>query len=88
MKNLFKNAKFDYEYYGSRYSKFDKTYIDKVKNYVDGNLSIFLDAILKTHGHSMNKGGNIFLNKISVDYILDEIRFFKKNKRWKDVNDK
>lgn len=91
MKNLFYNAEFSHEKDGNGpYAEFDKQYIVDVKNYSkvknhDGKLSIFLESCLESYGKSINRDGKMYLNKFTVEFIMGQIRHFKKKGRWEIV---
>lgn len=91
MKNLFYNAEFTHKKDGNGpYAEFDKQYIVDVKNYSkvknqDGKLSIFLASSLESYGKSINRAGKMYLNKWTVDFIMEQIRYFKKKGKWQVV---
>lgn len=91
MKNLFHDAELVYEKDGNGpYARFDKQYIVEVKNYSkvklgDGKLSIFLASLLESYGKSMNRNGRVYLNKYCLEFIMDQIRYFKKKGKWQVV---
>lgn len=89
MKNLFKDiSEQDYKYdiYGTKFAKFDYEYIKQVKNYVKGDLKVFFDTMLDGYGHTFNKNGSVFLNEFQMQYILNEIKDFKRNNCWNDCS--
>lgn len=83
MKNFFKCVDYKYDFKtGIKYSRFKYEYINDVRNYVDGDLKIFLTSMLKSYGKSWNRDGYMYINEASIEYILKKIRNFKKNKKW------
>lgn len=82
MKNLFVNAKYDFEIHKEFHADFKLIYIVEVRNYCKGKLRIFLSSFIeKPSDHYKN--GRVYLGKEAVDYILSEIEYFKENKKWK-----
>jgi hypothetical protein len=84
MKNLFKSAEFTKKVGNQYCAVFDHLYICKVANYVDkgARLRIFLTSFTKVPSDHFEYG-KVYINEISVEYILKEIRYFKKNKKWR-----
>lgn len=87
MKNLFLNisdSDFKYDIYGTKFAKFNYEYIKEVRDYVKCDLRIFFDDMLCEYGHTFNKDGCVFLNRFQIEYIINEIKYFKKHKYWSD----
>jgi len=85
MKNLFKKAEYTYNFgTNEKYAKFDRDYIIDVRNYVKGDLKVFLNAVLQSCGVSHNTMTHVYLNDASIQYILEQIKIFKETKKWTD----
>lgn len=82
MKNLFKKAKFEHKIDNELHSEFKLVYMVDVRNYVDGKLKTFLSPFIETEDGHYN-GGRIYLTEEEVNFVIEEIEYFKKNKNWR-----
>jgi len=89
MKNLFNDAKFKWEWWDEncRLARFEFEYVQGVRNYVKGDLRIFLGNMLDHKRYDKKRKKHfVYINCFSVDYITKMINYFRKNKKWKNCS--
>ena len=89
LKNLFKDAKFKHKICGELCVELPIVYIVDVRNYAGNKsvLGIFLSAYIDQVSFHYQKG-KVYINKCSMELILQEIKYFVQNKVWRTPYDK
>lgn len=81
---VLRNASFGWEKNpGLFYARFDYEYVNKIKNISGGALKHFMEAVLTDLCRSHNNYTYVYLNEISVNYILNELEYYADNKEWR-----
>ena len=86
MKNLFKDCVYKKHPLDPNgpYAKFPAEYLREFRRKSGGRLKYFMSSIMESYGSSINRAGFFYLNSWTVDFILGEIRFFKKHGRFRE----